>query len=304
MTTNPINLTPDNFETEVLKSDPPTVVVVIVLPADDYYDDEGNIDYDLEPYRITTAGFKSELQNIAGDKYKIGLIPVEYAQQLNLDTFVLPIVPIGPPPIPFLVFINGDVIDKGPLSVLTLYDDFYYPLKEALTKVPTTFPNGDFRIINVDTGDALYVKLGNITTISYVREGNETNYYVSDDPTIGVRQPSGGAEEAFYFDTSEDRGERQPRFQLVSVGVDRVNRTNQCISRNLFDTQVGVRIYGCGTVRGSENDWRWQTEGGYIWAADDEYHKQNKSYLTITNGSLTLDYKGKAGQRWRFEDPK
>jgi hypothetical protein len=291
MITNPINLTPDNFEAEVLKSDKPTAV--IVLQIQDY--DKRNINHALEHYEITAANFKSELQNIASDQYKIGLITLEYARELKVNTIV-PLV--YPPPIPFSIFINGDVIDTG--FLLGLKGNYYNPLKDSLTNVATTFPQGDFRIINMQTGDALYVKLGEMRTISYFRLGNETTYGVSDKPTIGVRKASGGAEEAFYFDTSEDRGERQPRFQLVSVVVNRTNLGEHCVSRNRKE----VYMYGCGTSRAEWNDWRWQTAGGYIWAADNEYGNQNKSYLTLTNGSLTLESKGQPGQLWRFEAPK
>jgi hypothetical protein len=176
-----------------------------------------------------------------------------------------------------------------------------------LEAAPTGFPSGDFRIINEDTGQALYTELGSQTTMSYSRLGNETTYVVSDKPKVGVRSPAGGAVEAWYFNTGNDSGERQPYLQLVSVAVARTNLGNHCLSRNynpIYPEQSTVYLYGCGTSRNSSNDWRWQTEHGYIWGADSKHSPQDKSYLTLTDGKLTLQPKGKAGQRWRFDAPK
>ncbi|ARV57403.1 hypothetical protein BZZ01_01055 [Nostocales cyanobacterium HT-58-2] len=51
-------LTPDNFETEVVKSDKPVVVVLASIPT-------------LEGYNTSLEKLKSDAENYFGDKYKV-----------------------------------------------------------------------------------------------------------------------------------------------------------------------------------------------------------------------------------------
>jgi hypothetical protein len=118
-----------------------------------------------------------------------------------------------------------------------------------------------------------------------------------------VRSPAGGAVEAWYFHAGADPwGQRY--LQIVSVAVARTNLGNYCLTRGASDGSNPVYMYGCGTSRTFSNDWRWQTEYGYIWGADNEHGSQDESYLTLTDGRLSLQPKGQPGERWRFEAPK
>ncbi len=121
-----IAVKPDNFETEVLKSDKP--VVVILLPID-YGDESDPSDDSIQFFDISLADFKSEIQKTVGDNYKVALVDRRYEGEFNL--FVL-VPPIYPPPIPFLVFEKGERSKSGFLMGFSK-DAIFQSLKQKLS---------------------------------------------------------------------------------------------------------------------------------------------------------------------------
>ncbi len=99
-----IAVTPEKFETEVLKSDKPALV--LLLPID--FGDESDASDDLIQFfgkEISLAEFKSEVQKAAGEQYKVALVDQRDGYQIGVPA----ITPrIFPPPIPFVVYEKGE----------------------------------------------------------------------------------------------------------------------------------------------------------------------------------------------------
>lgn len=101
-------VTPDKFETEVLKSDKPVVVISIPI---DYGNQSDPSDDSIQMYGIRLEEFKSEVQKTVGDRYKIALI--DRNSEAELVGRYIPTPLIYPPPLPFLVYEKGEQSKVG-----------------------------------------------------------------------------------------------------------------------------------------------------------------------------------------------
>ncbi len=122
-----IAVTPENFETEVLKSDKP--VLVLLLPID--FGDESDASDDLIQFfdrKISLAEFKSEVQKAVGEQYKVALVDQRDGYEIGVPT----IMPrIFPPPIPFVVYEKGEPGNAG-FAMTHSQDAVFGELKEKL----------------------------------------------------------------------------------------------------------------------------------------------------------------------------
>ncbi|MEA5567890.1 hypothetical protein [Anabaena sp. UHCC 0399] len=121
-----IAVKPDNFETEVLKSDKPALVIMLPI---DYGDESDPSDDSIQFFDITLAEFQSEIQKTAGDNYKVALVDRRYEFELNL---FVPVPPMYPPPIPFLVLEKGERVKIGFLMGFSK-DTIFQSLKQQLS---------------------------------------------------------------------------------------------------------------------------------------------------------------------------
>ncbi|WP_146251475.1 hypothetical protein [Nocardia tenerifensis] len=69
--------------------------------------------------------------------------------------------------------------------------------------------------------------------------------------------------------------------------------------KSVFDCEM--KLYGTGTSRGG-NNYRWQTDGTYIWACDDrDGLPASDTYWTDVDGKLVGRSKGGPGQTWTLK---
>lgn len=123
-----IAVTPEKFETEVLKSDKP--VLVLVLPID--YGDESDASDDSIQFfdrKISLAEFKSEVQKTAGDRYKVALVSQRDSYEMGVP-MVAPL--LFPPPIPLVVYEQGEIKKPGFLMTFS-QDAVFETLKQQLS---------------------------------------------------------------------------------------------------------------------------------------------------------------------------
>ncbi len=121
-------VTPEKFETEVLKSDKPVVVLVLPINFGDE-SDASDDSIDFFDRRISLAEFKSEIQKTVGDQYKVALVSQRDAFEMNVP-MIMP--RIFPPPSPFVVYEKGNLVKSGFLMP-TSQDAIFQSLKEQLS---------------------------------------------------------------------------------------------------------------------------------------------------------------------------
>ncbi|MFJ4654609.1 hypothetical protein ACIP5Y_25340 [Nocardia sp. NPDC088792] len=188
------------------------------------------------------------------------------------------------------------------------------------------FPDGNFRIINTETGGALYATLGKYETGADYRLGNAYEYTTTtENPGVIVRPPAGLVYELWFRRTASgpDQG------QITSYAVDQRKLGRWSVSLfagltaaeiesmmpkdttiNILEIEEGAvperdsvpstpppRTYGVGMAQGDGGE-TWQTDGTYLWVGDGTSGPQ--LYLTLTDGNLTGAPKGAPGQRWSF----
>jgi|GEM_PF-6652879 len=188
------------------------------------------------------------------------------------------------------------------------------------------FPDGNFRIVNTETGGALYATLGKYETGADYRLGNAYEYTTTtENPGVIVRPPEGKVYEVWFRMTADGPS----RGQITSVAVDqrKLGRWSVSLFPQLTESEIASmmstdniidvtrieegavpeesvqppspphRTYGVGMAQGDNGEF-WQTDGTYLWVSDDTSSPQ--LYLTVTNGTLTGEPKGAPGQRWSF----
>lgn len=81
-------------------------------------------------------------------------------------------------------------------------------------------PEGNFTIVNNETGRCVRVRLGESQDVSDWKEGTKYLQTVTDKPALVLADPDGSPATAWWFSTIEDGSERQPFNQFVSFAVD------------------------------------------------------------------------------------
>ncbi|WP_097967596.1 hypothetical protein [Streptomyces sp. or20] len=82
------------------------------------------------------------------------------------------------------------------------------------------FPDGNFTIVNNETGRCVRVRLGKTKDVSDYREGTKYLQYVTTKPTLELGIPDNSPATAWWFSTINDGVERQPFNQIVNFAVD------------------------------------------------------------------------------------
>ncbi|MFD6891415.1 hypothetical protein [Streptomyces sp. NPDC059957] len=83
----------------------------------------------------------------------------------------------------------------------------------------STYPEGNFTIVNNETGRCVRVRLGRTTDVSDWKEGTKYLQYVTDKPGLELGEPDGSPATVWWFSTIDDTAERQPFSQIVSHAV-------------------------------------------------------------------------------------
>lgn len=92
------------------------------------------------------------------------------------------------------------------------------------------FPNGNFTIVNNETGRCVRVRLGQSTDVSDWQLGTKYLQTVTEKPILELGVADGSPATAWWFSTIEDGSERQPFNQIVSHAVGEYqNIGNHCI---------------------------------------------------------------------------
>lgn len=82
------------------------------------------------------------------------------------------------------------------------------------------FPDGNFTIVNNETGRCVRVRLGKTKDVSDYREGTKYLQHVTTKPTLELGIPDNSPATAWWFSTINDGVERQPFNQIVNFAVD------------------------------------------------------------------------------------
>lgn len=125
-----IAVTPEKFETEVLKSDKP--VLVLLLPPIDFGDTSDASDDLIQFFdrKISLVEFKSEVQKAVGEQYKVALVDQRHGYEIGVPA----IAPrVFPPPIPFVVYEKGEPGNRGFVMAYS-QDELFGGLKQQLGK--------------------------------------------------------------------------------------------------------------------------------------------------------------------------
>lgn len=83
----------------------------------------------------------------------------------------------------------------------------------------STFPDGNFTIVNNETGRCVRVWLGGTQDVSDWKAGTKYLQSVTGEPSLELGEPDGSAATAWWFSTVDDGVERQPFNQIVSHAV-------------------------------------------------------------------------------------
>ncbi|WP_282694952.1 hypothetical protein [Streptomyces sp. CC208A] len=113
----------------------------------------------------------------------------------------------------------------------------------------STFPSGNFTIINNETGRCVRVRLGDTHDISDHRLGTKYLQSVSEKPTLHLGEPDGSPATAWWYHDAYDSGARKPYNQIASHAIrEYQNIGNHCVW--LYESPLGsggpdpmVRLY-------------------------------------------------------------
>ncbi|MEU9418135.1 hypothetical protein [Streptomyces sp. NPDC048272] len=83
----------------------------------------------------------------------------------------------------------------------------------------STFPDGNFTIVNNETSRCVRVRLGRTKDVSDWQAGTKYLQSVTAKPTLELGEPDGSPATAWWFSTIDDAGERRPFNQIVSHAV-------------------------------------------------------------------------------------
>jgi hypothetical protein len=156
--------------------------------------------------------------------------------------------------------------------------------------MPNGFPEGDFRIINEDTGARLFTRPGGVTAgPSYVtRSGSSVDYSRTNNPIFMAGSPQGGDNDLWWFDAGTDPWGKPYNYLMSGYEDIRSKWAVQAVGDNLT-------LYGSGR----ENVSQWQAKDGYLFLQDD----QVLTLIDAGSGSFSakLAGRGAPNQKWRFE---
>ncbi|MFI8266595.1 hypothetical protein [Streptomyces sp. NPDC085665] len=94
----------------------------------------------------------------------------------------------------------------------------------------STFPDGNFTIVNDETGRCVRVRLGRTQDLSDWQAGTKYLQHVTAKPTLELGEPDGSPATAWWFSTIDDAVERHPFNQIVSHAVGEYqNIGNHCV---------------------------------------------------------------------------
>ncbi|MFD5144597.1 hypothetical protein [Streptomyces sp. NPDC058401] len=94
----------------------------------------------------------------------------------------------------------------------------------------TTFPDGNFTIVNNETGRCVRVRLGRTKDVSDWKAGTKYLQHVTEEATLELGEPDGTPATAWWFSTIDDAAERRPFHQIVSHAVGEYqNIGNHCV---------------------------------------------------------------------------
>jgi len=82
-----------------------------------------------------------------------------------------------------------------------------------------TFPDGNFTIVNNETGRCVRVRLGRTQDVSGWKAGTKYLQSITGEPDLELGEPDGSAATAWWFSTIHDGVERRPFNQIVSHAV-------------------------------------------------------------------------------------
>ncbi len=83
----------------------------------------------------------------------------------------------------------------------------------------STFPDGNFTIVNNETGRCVRVRLGRTKDVSDWQAGTKYLQSVTEKPTLQLGEADGSPATAWWFSTIDDAAERRPFNQIVSHAV-------------------------------------------------------------------------------------
>ncbi|KOU43669.1 hypothetical protein ADK53_05000 [Streptomyces sp. WM6373] len=94
----------------------------------------------------------------------------------------------------------------------------------------STFPSGNFTIVNNGTGRCVRVRLGETKDVSDWKEGTKYLQSVTAKPTLELGEADGTPATAWWYHTADDAVERHPFNQIVSHAVSEYqNIGNYCV---------------------------------------------------------------------------
>ena len=157
------------------------------------------------------------------------------------------------------------------------------------------FPEGDFRIINQDTGARLFARYGGQTTGQQEAQDRLTGekgfieYSHTNNPIFMVGSPDAGDkdDDLWYFRAAKDPWGRPDNYLMTHYEDIRSKFALQA----MFDGKLSLYGYGQTDVS------KWQAEDGYIFLEG-----QPEKVLTLVDETTAvLADRGSSNQRWRFE---
>ncbi|MFJ8335414.1 hypothetical protein [Streptomyces sp. NPDC094437] len=83
----------------------------------------------------------------------------------------------------------------------------------------STFPQGNFTIVNDETGCCVRVRLGRSTDVSDWKRGTTYLQTVTEKPLLELGEADNSPATVWWFDTGDDSVERRPFNQIVSYAV-------------------------------------------------------------------------------------
>lgn len=199
----------------------------------------------------------------------------------SLVAFVVGLV-IAAVPVPALdieLTGNGLALKRGPLSF-----------------VANGFPEGDFLIVNEESGLALTTKAGAIG------QGGSQSGYVFD-PTVHMLRPDVSDRQRWFFDAGGENSRAGASNYLVN-GVEEGTKGRFALGPGTprdslpgSNPPMEILLVGAGSTLGL----RWQTEDGYLF-------EQGRPEFVLTYApdreKLTMASRGASYQRWQLKAAK
>lgn len=161
----------------------------------------------------------------------------------------------------------------------------------------TGFPDGEFSIVDEESGMCLTSRAGEVVEHRGGRGGDQRRDRSARtlNPTVHARPCDGSARQRWYFDTSGAGIYSEGRHLLVNTVKEGTGgRFALTYRRDLFGSRADVALVGAG----SSNALAWQSEDGYIF----ERGRPRSVIAYVPDGGkpIMADRGSGAHQRWRF----